>query len=92
MIDFRRRPVMKKNTKVIIYILGIVYLVMAVLQILAVYGQDGILEVTIKNSFLSIVDITALVCLAMRKRTLDIVALFLVFIFMVTMYVTTMVL
>lgn len=92
MFDFKRRLVMKKKTKVIIYVLGIVYLAMAALQIFAVQGQGIISELLIKNSFLSVVDIAALVCLAMRKRTLDIVALCLVLIFMVTMYVTTMVL
>ena len=88
--EHRERFIFSRSTKGIIFILGILYLVMGGMQIVVMKGQDGIALFMLQFVLLSILDISALVCLLLRNKKAEIAALILVIVFVVMKYLTTM--
>lgn len=101
-LEERRKTkfIFSKTTKVVVYVLGVLYLVMGGFGIyvslqVGKSAQDvtaglNILQ-CVKYGFLSLIDIAAMGCLFSGKRKAEIAALVLIVAFVVLMYSTTMI-
>lgn len=93
----QERIIFSKGVKRLIYIFGILYIVMGGFSLAASiqyakvtgYATYGVLQ-TVKFIFLSGVDIAAMVCLMNGKKKTEIAGAILVIIFVVCMYLATM--
>lgn len=91
-LEKRKKYIFSNSTKGIIYFLGVLYLIMGGLSIWAIKGSGRHIGLAVlKYVFLSIVDVSALICLALRKNKAEIIALILIVTFVVVMYSTTMI-
>ena len=97
----KSRFIFSKTTKVVVYVLGVLYLAIGGFGIyvslqVAKLTQDATAGSNIwryvKYGFLSLIDIAAMSCLFSGKKKGEIVALVLILVFVVTMYFTTMIL
>lgn len=86
------RFIFSRSAKGIVLFFGILYLLIGGFQMSILKGQENILFPVLKFIFLSVLDIAALICLALHKKKTEVVALVLVIIFIVVMYTTTMIL
>ena len=101
-LEERRKTkfIFSKTTKVVVYVLGVLYLIMGGFGIyvslqVGKSAQDvtaglSILQ-CVKYGFLSLIDIAAMGCLFSGKRKAEIAALVLIVAFVVLMYSTTMI-
>lgn len=94
------RFIFSKNTKVVVYVLGVLYLVMGGIGIyISIQSGKSTQNLTaglsvlqcVKYGFLSITDIAAMGCLVSGKKKAEIAALILIFVFVVIMYSSTMI-
>lgn len=83
----KERYIFSKGVKVLVYVFGIMYLIIAGLGLLAM-KEAGILNVyhLIRSVFLVSCDIAALACLATGKKKAEVIALILVVVFLITLY------
>lgn len=85
----KERFIFSTSMKVIAYILGILYLAVAVLGIVSLNESGGLKAYHIVRSLLlSGCDVAALVCLAIQRKKAEIAALILIIIFVVAQYAT----
>lgn len=96
----KEKIILSKSTKRIIYVLGTLYLIMGGMslyvsnQIANSVGYSGTGVETwkfVKYIVLSIIDISAMICLLTKGRKAEIYAIVLVIIFMILMYLSSMV-
>lgn len=82
-----------KSTKRIAYVFGILYIVMGGISLFTSTSLTGNLQIvpTVKFAILSLIDMAAMVCLTMRTKKTEIAAIILAVVFVVGMYVTTLV-
>ena len=89
----KQRFIFSRSAKVITFVFGILYLIVAGLNI-AMMKQSGTMEFVsiIRFSLLTICDIAAMVCLAIGKKKTEIAALILIFVFLIGQYFTVVLL
>lgn len=87
------RIYLSKSTKRIVYIFGILYLLMGGISLFASASLTGKMQIvpTVKFAILSLLDISAMVCLTMRAKKTEIAAIILAVVFVAAMYVTTLI-
>jgi len=87
------RIFLSKSTKRIAYVFGILYIVMGGISLFTSASLTGNLQIvpTVKFAILTLIDIAAMVCLAMMTKKTEIAAIILAVVFMAAMYVTTLV-
>lgn len=83
--------IFSKSSKVIVFVLGILYLIIAWFNV-ATMKEIGALNAykVIRLLFLTSCDIASLVCLAISKKKTEIAALILILVFVLTQYFTTL--
>lgn len=82
------RFIFSSKAKVITISMGCLYLLMTGSLLFATKGEGVSLTYIIKSIFLSLIDIVAIVAILTGKKKGEIVALVLVFIFVVTLYLS----
>lgn len=95
-LERKKYCIFSRNTRIVIFAFGILYLVMGGTSLFA--SRQSMVGVTvgigvfkyIKYAFLSAIDVAAMVCLLTGKKKAEIAALVLVIIFVVFMYVSSM--
>ena len=87
------RIFLSRSTKRIAYVFGILYLVMGGISLFTSTSLTGTLQIvpTVKFEILSLIDISAMVCLTMRTKKTEIAAIILAVVFVAAMYVTTLI-
>lgn len=86
-----KKNIFSRSMKVVIFILGILYLVMAGFNIITMKENNGLnAYLVIRFVFLILCDVAGLICLALGKKKSEIAALILIVIFMLTQYFTTL--
>lgn len=83
---------LSKKTKIIIFVFGIVYLLIEVINMIAFLESNGSLGLRAKGIILSVIDIIVLICLAQKSKKAEIAAIVLSIIFIISMYASTMLL
>ena len=83
----KNRFIFSKSAKGIVFIFGVFYLIVVWLNV-SVMKQSGSFEIAslIRFAVLSICDIAAMVCLVIGKKKAEIIALVLIFLFLVGQY------
>jgi len=87
------RIFLSRSTKRVAYVFGILYLLMGGISLFASTLLTGTMQIvpTVKFAILSLLDISAMVCLSMRTKKTEIAAIILAVAFMAAMYVTTLI-
>lgn len=83
---------LSKKTKIIIFIFGIVYLLIEVINMIVFLESNGSLGLRAKGILLAVIDIIVLICLAQKSKKAEIAAIVLSIIFIISMYASTMLL
>lgn len=81
---------LSKKTKIIIFVFGIIYLLAEVINIVVFWENNGMINIRAKGIILSIIDIIVLVCLLLKNKTAEIIAIILSIIFIILMYTSSM--
>ena len=83
----KNKFIFSRSSKIIIYVFGLVYLLIAGLNIFLMkdFGGANVYYI-MRFLFLSICDIAVLVCLAIGKKQTEVAALILVVVFIITQY------
>lgn len=88
----KNKYIFSNSTKGIIYFFGILYFFTGSTSIALSSGSSQMWFAVIKFVFLSVIDVAALVCLSMKKKKMEKIALVLIAIFVIVMYSTSMML
>ena len=83
---------LSKKTKIIIFVFGIIYLLAEVINIVVFWENNGMINIRAKGIILSIIDIIVLVCLLLKNKTAEIIAIIFSIIFIILMYTSSMLL
>lgn len=83
---------LSKKTKIIIFVFGIIYLLAEVINIVVFWENNGMINIRAKGIILSIIDIIVLVCLLLKNKTTEIIAIIFSIIFIILMYTSSMLL
>lgn len=85
----KERFIFSKSAKVIVFIFGILYLIVGIIN-MTIMKENAAWNVVqiIRLMLLSICDIACLVCLSIGKKKTEIIALILIFVFIVVQYFT----
>ena len=83
---------LSKKTKIIIFIFGIVYLLIEVINMIVFLESNGSLGLRAKGILLAVIDIIVLICLAQKSKKAEIAAIVLSIIFIISMYASTILL
>ena len=78
---------LSKKTKIIIFV---IYLLAEVINIVVFWENNGMINIRAKGIILSIIDIIVLVCLLLKNKTAEIIAIILSIIFIILMYTSSM--
>lgn len=83
---------LSKKTKIIIFVFGIVYLLIEVINMIVFLESNGSLGLRAKGILLAVIDIIVLICLTQKSKKAEIAAIVLSIIFIISMYASTMLL
>jgi len=81
------RFIFSRSAKTFIYIVGGFYIALAVFNIVSLWGTESKLSI-VKYVFLSLVDLSILVSLAINKKRSEIYALIVIVVFLILLYVS----
>ena len=83
---------LSNRTKIIIFIFGIIYLSMEMMNIIISWEKNGMIFIRAKGIILSFIDIAVLVLLTQKNKKAEILAIILSVIFITSMYVSSAIL
>lgn len=83
---------LSNRTKIIIFIFGIIYLSMEMMNIIISWETNGMIFIRAKGIILSVIDIAVLVLLTQKNKKAEILAIILSVIFITSMYVSSAIL
>lgn len=86
------RFIFSKSAKVLVFIFGILYLVMSMINIAVMIesGEPSAIHI-VRVVLLSLCDIACLICLAINEKKTEIAALILMFVFVIAQYFTLLI-